>query len=113
MPEASGKRCKRDDGNMIDLQSETVLSLTDAAKLLPRLRRGKRPHVSTLYRWANKGIRGVRLETIRVGGTVCTSQDALRRFCDHLSHPEQHGPPLTPRTPPVHAVEKELDDLGF
>ena len=68
----------------IDLRTETVLSLTDAADFLPRRRRGKRPHFSTLYRWALKGFRGVRLETIRIGGTLCTSKEALQRFADHL-----------------------------
>jgi hypothetical protein len=68
----------------IDLKTETVLSLRDAADFLPRRRRGKRPHFSTLYRWALKGFRGVRLETIRIGGTLCTSKEALQRFADRL-----------------------------
>lgn len=68
----------------IDLKTETVLSLRDAADFLPRRRRGKRPYFSTLYRWALKGFRGVRLETIRIGGTLCTSKEALQRFADRL-----------------------------
>ena len=69
---------------MIDLYSETVLSLRDAAKSLPG-RNGRKIHISTLYRWANRGVKGIRLETVRVGGTLCTSQEALQRFCDGLS----------------------------
>jgi Protein of unknown function (DUF1580) len=72
---------------MIDIRREAVLSLAEAAQLtlLPRRRRGKRPHMATLYRWAQRGLRGVHLETIRVGGTLCTSVEAIQRFCDRLS----------------------------
>ncbi len=51
---------------MIDIQTEGLVSLTDAAKLkcLPRRRKGKRPHVSTIFRWAKAGVRVVVLETI-------------------------------------------------
>lgn len=69
----------------IDLSSETVLSLRDATHKLPRRRAGKKPNVATLYRWGQRGCRGIRLETIRVGGTLCTSVEALQRFCDRLS----------------------------
>jgi len=55
---------------MIDLQTETVLSFKDAADRLPRRRQGKKPHIATIYRWAMRGCRGVKLETLRVGGTL-------------------------------------------
>lgn len=70
---------------MIDLSAEKVISFTEATKLLPRRRAGKRPHVATLYRWANRGLRGICLETIQVGGTRCTSIEALQRFFDSLN----------------------------
>ncbi len=64
---------------MIYIQDEEVVSLTDATKHLPKRRAGKCPHVATLYRWAQQGVRGVKLETIQVGGTLCTSLEALQR----------------------------------
>ena len=70
---------------MIDIAHETVLSLTEASRLLPRRRGGKHPHVSTLYRWASVGLDGVRLDTIRIGGTLCTSIRALQRFFEAIS----------------------------
>jgi hypothetical protein len=70
---------------MIDSMSETLLPLAQAANELPRRRRGKKTHVSTLYRWALAGCRGVVLETIQVGATRCTSQEALQRFFERLS----------------------------
>lgn len=76
---------------MIDLQTETVFSLTEAAKknLLPTRRAGKRPNVATFYRWAQRGVRGIVLESIQVGGTKCTSAEAIQRFCERLSGPAE------------------------
>src|SRR5215218_9525349 len=70
---------------MIDSASETIISLAQAADGLPRRRRGRKTHVSTLYRWATVGCRGVVLETIQIGATRCTSREALQRFFEHLS----------------------------
>lgn len=76
---------------MINPQTETLVSLTEAAKGLPRRRAGKKPHISCLYRWSTAGCRGVVLETIQVGGTRCTSEEALARFLRRLTDPAQHG----------------------
>lgn len=70
---------------MISLANEHILSLSEAAKILPKRRAGKRPHVATLYRWSTRGLRGVMLEVIQVGATRCTSREALQRFFDSLS----------------------------
>lgn len=68
---------------MIDITTETVLTLADAAKRLPT-RSGRRIHVSTLYRWSQRGCRGIRLETAQLGGSRITSMQALQRFCERL-----------------------------
>ena len=69
---------------MIDFHSEQVICLREAAEWLPK-RSGKRPHIATLYRWAKHGVRGVRLETVKVGGRVCTSVEALGRFIEETN----------------------------
>lgn len=69
---------------MINPLDPDILSLADAAKRLPRFN-GRRVHVSTIWRWASHGLRGIRLETTRLGGRACTSLTALRRFFDALS----------------------------
>lgn len=71
---------------MIDTFTESLVSLSDAAKLLPMRRGGKRPHISCLYRWTISGCKGVVLESVQVGGTRCTSKEALARFIERLSH---------------------------
>jgi hypothetical protein len=76
---------------MIDSASETLISLADAAKELPRRRRGRKVHVSCLYRWSTVGCRGVVLESLQCGATRCTSRQALQRFFERLSAPIQAG----------------------
>ena len=102
----------------IDIHAETVVTLAEAAKRLPPRGRGKRPHVATLYRWAQKGCRGIRLETIRIGGSLCTSLEALQRFCDRLTQ-AQHGEvsvspeSLARRGPELKRAQQAADDIGI
>lgn len=65
---------------MIDIGNEQLVSLRDVPKLLPTRPNGKRVHISAVYRWTQRGVRGVRLEMIRIGGTAYTSREALQRF---------------------------------
>ena len=94
--------------------SESVLSLTEATKCLPRRRAGKRPNVATLYSWTTCGCRGVVLETIQVGGTRCTSREALQRFFDRLTKPQSALPaPARVNRRAVKAAEAVLDAAGI
>lgn len=72
---------------MISLE-EQLLTFSEASSLLPRRRAGKPVHVSYLYRWSTSGCRGVILETVQIGGTRCTSREALDRFFSRLA-PQQ------------------------
>jgi hypothetical protein len=110
--------------SMIDIRSEKTLSLTQACKLetMPSRREGKRPNVSTLWRWSMQGIRGVRLETLMAGGVRVTSQEAIQRFFDRLTEQSETGRVATapePRRLPAHrrkaieAAEKKLAKAGI
>jgi len=70
---------------MIELSSESLVPLRSVPKLLPKRPNGKRVHISAVYRWIQRGVRGVRLESTRVGGTTYTSEEALQRFSERLS----------------------------
>lgn len=70
---------------MINLGTETLLTLAQLAKRLPRRRRNRPVHPSTVFRWRFPGIRGVRLECVRIGGAWHTSWQAFERFCAQLS----------------------------
>lgn len=63
---------------MITLRDE-LLSLAQAAAACPVVD-GKRPHLSSIWRWMKKGCRGVYLEHIRVGSHMCTTRKALEEF---------------------------------
>jgi hypothetical protein len=69
----------------IDFATEPLIPLNQATIHVPRRRRGRRTSVSTLHRWAARGLRGIVLETLQVGGTKCTSVAALQRFFERLS----------------------------
>lgn len=97
--------------------TEKLITLAQAAKLawLPRLRgRLGRLHASTLWRWALKGIGGIKLETLKVGGTLCTSEAALQRFFDRLANGNTVAevPPVNPIAANQDDVERQLDELG-
>jgi hypothetical protein len=104
----------------IDLSEELIpLTQIPAQPFVPRRRRGTRLNVATVFRWANAGVRGIRLETIRFGGTLCTTRSALleffRRLTRQASDESVSPPPRTPR-PRALAGEKaarELEKAGI
>jgi hypothetical protein len=59
-----------------------LIRLNDVPKIrwLPARRKGSRLHVGTVWRWATRGVRGQVLRTVRVGGTLCTSERWLMDF---------------------------------
>ncbi len=63
---------------------EPVMTLTEAAGWLER-RFGRRPSVASIWRWATKGIKGVRLATIALGRFRYTTEGALERFVAETS----------------------------
>jgi hypothetical protein len=93
----------------INTLTETVVPFAEAARRLPRLRGDRPVNPATLWRWATSGLRGIRLETCRVGGTRCTSLEALARFFAALEG--RKVPPAPVPTPGK--VEAELDRIGI
>jgi hypothetical protein len=77
---------------MIDTQTEHVITFPQAADGLPRRRQGRKISVATFYRWSTAGCRGVILETVQIGGSRCTSREALQRFFERLSVAQQAPP---------------------
>jgi len=73
-------------GKMIDLRSEQLLRLSEVPTNLPKRPNGNRLHISAVYRWAQRGVGGVKLETVKIGGTTYTSLEAIQRFADARSN---------------------------
>lgn len=61
----------------IELEHETLVAFSDARTAF---RDGRRKSLATLHRWRLRGIRGVRLETLLIGGIRYTSLEAIDRF---------------------------------
>ena len=72
-------------GRSIDLARETAISTAEAAARVPSFRPGCRTHVATIHRWILHGVRGVRLEAVRLGGRWVTTVEALDRFARALT----------------------------
>jgi len=60
---------------MIDTATEELFPFSDLHKYVPG-----RPHKSTGTRWIARGVRGIKLETVLVGGRRFCSREALHRF---------------------------------
>jgi hypothetical protein len=93
---------------MIDLSRERPITL-NAARRLPELSRdGRRPDIASLYRWTGKGLRGIRLESVQIGGSRCTSVEAVRRFINALTLREVGPAAVSENTYDAEQAEKEL-----
>ena len=96
---------------MIDLNNETIGSLSEIARLLPPYR-GRRLHPSTLWRWSARGLKGVRLETVRFGGRILCSVEAVTRFSAKLAELDQqqaYNDPLPVRQKPRKRTPMQRD----
>lgn len=74
----------------VNILTETVVTFREAAQHCPRRRNGSTPHVTTFYRWRDQG-----LETLQVGGQLCTSVEALQRFFESLTKTRSKNPPIS------------------
>jgi hypothetical protein len=100
----------------IDATDELIpLRNVPSLRWLPPRRGGAKLHPVTLYKWAKHGLRGHKLETIRVGGVPCTSEGALRAFFEKLATPVVVLPDRTAkqRRKAVDRANKTLDDAGI
>ncbi|WP_439627648.1 DUF1580 domain-containing protein [Gemmata sp.] len=70
----------------------------------------------TLLRWAQRGVRGVKLESLQVGGRLMSTAAALDRFLAALNAGPEPAP-SAPRSPAERrrasaAAGEELERLG-
>lgn len=74
----------------IDFEQEVLITLAAAARKVPGRVPGKPVHTATLARWATRGVNGRQLETLKIGGRLFTSVEALSRFVSALNTSPQH-----------------------
>lgn len=68
---------------MFDRRTEGSIPLSNVSHHLE-----SRPSTATVWRWALRGVKGVKLESIVIGGRRYTSTAAIDRFITRLSEPE-------------------------
>jgi hypothetical protein len=108
--------------SVIDLITESALSLPQASRLLPPGRGGRPVTLSCLLRWILNGVRSpsgevVRLDAIRLGGRWITSREALQRFAVALT-PRLGNAEAPLRTPATgqrasQRAGRQLETLGI
>jgi len=106
---------------MIDLSAETILSLKEAATLIPPVRQGRPVSFNCILRWILKGSKTVdgqivKLEGLRIGGRWVTSREAIQRYAEALT--PQTAAPSRSRTACQHRreaqkAEQELERMGI
>ncbi|MCC6492156.1 MAG: DUF1580 domain-containing protein [Pirellulales bacterium] len=93
---------------MGELLTETRMTLTELA-------RQEHVNVCTVWRWANRGARGVRLETFHIGGRRYTTRQAFARFVASTtaaSQGEQPAPPSRSNRQREAAIARAEADLA-
>ena len=96
----------------IDAHSESIITLSEARTAFPG---DKRLSLATLHRWRLKGVRGVRLETILIGGLRYTSREAISRFIAAQNADESPTHVITPsrRKRLAEAAQAALSEAGI
>lgn len=100
----------------IDIQTERLITLDEAAALVPGRDEGKRVHPITVGLWTRRGKRGILLESVLAGTRKCTSVEALTRFFDRLSAAPSGQEPRTvsarSRREAARAVKQAVAELA-
>ena len=66
---------------MANLLEDDLITLAEAAThIRQKLPKTTKLHVSSLYRWARKGVNGRKLEAVTLGNKILTSIAAVERF---------------------------------
>lgn len=78
---------------MLPLNPAKFVPLNDVPAMLPVRPNGKRVHISAVYRWASKGVRGVRLQTVRIAGVLYTTREAVEDFINAAALPPSEPHP--------------------
>lgn len=71
---------------MSDLLNEQRISLRELAE-------AEKIDLTTAWRWAKRGVRGVVLETVTIGGRRYTTREAYRRFAEGCTKVSNDGNP--------------------
>lgn len=97
---------------VVDLLSENRVSMTELARQLDVT-------IPTIWRWRQRGVRGVQLETFMLGGRRYTTQEAHCRFVERTTAAANGTQPSATtrnsrqRQAAIARAERELDAAGI
>lgn len=100
---------------MISTASEDLIAFNRVPQHLQKTF-GHKVHIASVYRWVNRGLGGVRLETIKVGAKRFTSAQALDRLFNGATKPKsEHSEAVTAdlKTRNDKRIENEAKRLGI
>ena len=99
---------------MIQTSIETLIPINQVPVHLEKIT-GKRPHIASIYRWIQKGIAGVQLETLIIGGTRLTSTEALDRFFQESTKAKESQKQKSRQSANsrYRSFEKQAENLGI
>ncbi|MGC9260693.1 MAG: DUF1580 domain-containing protein [Phycisphaerae bacterium] len=82
---------------------------------LPTRRAGAKLATATVIRWAQRGVGGRKLRTVRVGGCLCTSETWLMEFFEGGAPSADKTSTFTPsrRRREIDRAKNELTEAGY
>src|SRR5262245_11402929 len=80
---------------MLDISNEDLITLDEAAQLIPVGRCRRLLNLSTIFRWITEGVGGIRLDAIRIGARWLTTEAALQQFARQLTEAALREEPTT------------------
>jgi len=103
---------------MIDIHSEQLVHVNEIPAQVPKTTTGKKVSLATCWRWIQRGCRGVKLESVLIGGKRYTSLEALQRFVERTTAAADGTSLLSTSTPSAARKRheqacRELDDAGI
>ena len=99
------------------LLNETLLRFHEVTRLFCARNSNRPIHLSTLIRWRTRGVRGIKLEAVRIGGRWFTSREALARFitrltCAATDSSQVRSEPSANRKRMIGLANRQLDAMG-
>ena len=94
----------------IDLTTETVFPVAEAPNHIPG-----HPSQASVWRWVLKGVGGIKLESILIGGKRFTSAESIQRFCDRRTAAAngEVTPTSRQREREIRRAEREATEAGI
>lgn len=98
----------------VHAQQSNLISLSALARRLPA-GDGKTLNPATTFRWATSGLRGHKLETVRIGGRFLTTWAAYEQFAAAVANGPVTKPTPVPAPQPrrVRDAKRILAEAGI